>query len=92
MTDQESPAFWRRLLTALGGTLKHGILGKSSHDHMKQFTCSDEYWDRVIAAQLGWPQKQPAKSDPDRKNVVLQWFPELTDGLTHLQQFLSLHA
>jgi hypothetical protein len=33
---------------------------------MQQFTGSDEYWDRVIAAQLGWPQKQPPEPDPDR--------------------------
>jgi len=29
---------------------------------MKQFSGRDEYWDRVIAAQQGWPQKQ--LSDP----------------------------
>jgi hypothetical protein len=56
----------RRMLTVLGRALRRGILGKSSHDYMKQFTGSDEYWDRAIAAQLGWPQKQPPKPDPDR--------------------------
>lgn len=65
MTSHESPRVWRRLLTALCGALKRGILGKSSHDHMKQFTGSDEYWDRVIAAQRGWPRKQPPKPDTD---------------------------
>jgi hypothetical protein len=63
MTSQESPGFLRRMLTALGGALKRGILGKSSHGYMKQFTGSDEYANRAIAAQQGWPQKQPAKPD-----------------------------
>jgi hypothetical protein len=56
----EGPRFLHRLLTALGGALKRGILGKSNHDYMKQFTGSDEYWDRVIAAQLSWPQTNAA--------------------------------
>jgi hypothetical protein len=66
MTSQESPGLLRRIFTALGRALKRGILGRSTHDYMKQFTGSDEYWDRVIAAQLGWPQKQLPKPDPDR--------------------------
>jgi len=57
MTSYESSGLVRRILTALGGALKRGILGRSTHDYMKQFAGSDEYWDRVIAAQLGWPQK-----------------------------------
>ena len=63
MTSHESPGFLRRILTALGGALKREILGKSSHDYVKQFTGSDEYWDRAIAAQRGWPQKQPPRPD-----------------------------
>ena len=66
MTPHESIGFVRRLLRSLGGALKRGVLGKSAHDYMKQFTGSDAYWDRVIAAQQGWPLKQAAKSDPDR--------------------------
>lgn len=66
MTSHESPGFLHRMLRALGRALRRGILGKSSSDYMKQFTGSDEYWDRLIAAQRGWPQKQPAKSDPHR--------------------------
>ena len=58
MTSHESPGLLRRTLTALGGAIKRGILGKSSHEYMKQFTGGDEYWDRVIAAQRGWPRKQ----------------------------------
>src|SRR5262245_41217448 len=65
MTGHENPGFLRRMWTALGRAFKRGLLGKSSHDYMKQFTGSDEYWDRVIAAQLGWPQKQPLKPDPE---------------------------
>src|SRR5712692_351347 len=52
MTCHENPGLLRRILTALGGALKRGILGKSSHDYMKQFTGSDEYWDRAMAARL----------------------------------------
>lgn len=57
MTGHERPGFLRRALRALGRVLKRGILGKSSHDYMKQFTGDDEYGDRVTAAQRGWPQQ-----------------------------------
>jgi hypothetical protein len=53
----------RRLLTALGGGLARGLLGRSAHAHMKQFTGSDEYWDRALAAQLAWPGQQPPGTD-----------------------------
>ena len=66
MTSPEGPGFLRRLLRALGGALQRGILGKAADDHLKQFTGSDEYWDRVIAAQLGWPRQQPPQADPVR--------------------------
>jgi hypothetical protein len=66
MTKDESPGFLHRMMMALGSALKRAILGRSTHAYMKQFSGSDEYWDRVIAAQLGWPQKQPPKPDPDR--------------------------
>jgi hypothetical protein len=32
---------------------------------MKPFNGSDEYWENVIAARQGWPQKKPSKADPD---------------------------
>jgi hypothetical protein len=50
---------WRRRWRALGRALKRAILGKSSHDYMKQFTGSDEYWDNVIAAQRGRDRRKP---------------------------------
>jgi hypothetical protein len=65
MTCHENPGVLRRMLRALGGALKRGILGKSTHDYTKQFTGSHTYWDRVIAAQAGWSQKQYPKPDPD---------------------------
>jgi hypothetical protein len=61
MTSQKSPGLLRRTWRALGVALRRCILGKSSPDYLKQFTGSDEYWDRAIAAQLGWPQEQPPK-------------------------------
>src|SRR5437867_5177230 len=61
MKNREGPGLWRRLWTALGSALRRRILGKSSHDYMKQFTGGDDdYWDRAIAAQRGWPHKAPA--------------------------------
>lgn len=65
MTSHESSGGLHRMLIVLGRALKRGILGRSTHEYMKQFTGRDEYWDRVIAAQLGWPQKQPPKPGPD---------------------------
>ncbi len=65
MRGQESFAFWRRLWGAIGGALKRAMLGKSAHDYMKQFGGSDAYWERVIAAQQGWPLKQSLSPGPD---------------------------
>jgi hypothetical protein len=65
MMSQEGPGLLRRVWTVVGRALERGILGKSGHAYSQQFTGSDEYWDRVIAAQLGWPEKllpQPEKS------------------------------
>ena len=65
MRVREAAGFLRRALSAVGSVLKRGILGKAGHDHMKQFTGDDEYWDRVIAAQLGWPGEGTRGSDSD---------------------------
>jgi hypothetical protein len=59
MTDHKKLGFWRRFWAAC----KRGLLGKSGHDYMKQFTGDDEYWAEAIAAQH-WPRTPP--SDPDR--------------------------
>jgi hypothetical protein len=37
----------------------------TTHDSTKRLTGSTEYWERAIAAQLGWPLKQHPKRDPD---------------------------
>jgi hypothetical protein len=83
MTCHENPGLLRRMLRALGGTLKRGILGKSTHDYTKQFTGSDAYWDRVIAAQAGWSQKQQPQPGPDRfrssRDVVVRAGPSIRD-------------
>ena len=54
--------------------IKRGILGKSSDAYMKQFTGSDEYWDRILAVQRDWHPKQPAKPDaPAEYEPVHGW-------------------
>jgi hypothetical protein len=65
MTSPKDPGWLRRILTALGRALSRGILGRASPDYMKQYTGSDEYWDRVIAAQLGWPLVQSRRTGGD---------------------------
>jgi hypothetical protein len=62
MTNHEKSRSLRRLLTAIGGTLRRALLGKSAHEYMKQFTGSDEYWERVLAAQSGWPPKKNSEA------------------------------
>jgi hypothetical protein len=59
-----SPGLWRRLGTALGAALKRGILGRSTHEYMQQFTGGDAYWDRVIAAQRGRHQRSVRDTAP----------------------------
>ena len=66
MTSHETAGVLRRALAALGSALKRGILGKSAHDYTKQFTGSDAYWDRVIAAQQGWPRQETPQPDAVR--------------------------
>ena len=63
MTSPEDQGFFGRFLAALGRALQRGILGRSGHDYMKQFSGSDRYWDRALAAQLGWLQKPPPPRD-----------------------------
>jgi hypothetical protein len=65
MTNHEKPGFFRRLLAATGDVLARSFLGKSAPGYMKQFGGSDAYWDRAIAAQLGWPQKPAPGPGPD---------------------------
>jgi hypothetical protein len=59
--SHQRPGLFSRIRAAFGCALKCRILGKS----MNRFSGSDEYWDRVIAAQLGWPQKQFPELEPD---------------------------
>jgi hypothetical protein len=49
MTTDENSGLRRRVWKAVGGALKRWLLGKSSHDYMKQFTGGDEYWRRAMA-------------------------------------------
>jgi hypothetical protein len=65
MQRHEDRGFLRRLLGTLGRALRRGLLGRSSHDYLKQFIGSDECSKRAIAAQLGWPQEQPRSSVGD---------------------------
>jgi hypothetical protein len=51
----EAAGFLRRVLTTIAGVLKRGVPGKSGRGYMQQFSGDNEYWDRVIAAQRGWP-------------------------------------
>jgi hypothetical protein len=68
MTRQGSVGPLRRLLRAFGGALKRGILGKSCHDYAGQFTGTDAYWDRMIAAQRGRLLQQPAEAANGRSS------------------------
>lgn len=65
MMKPDRAGFWRRLGSMLAFTLKRGTLGKSSHDARYHFTDSDGYWDRVIAAQQGWPEDHSPNPSPD---------------------------
>jgi hypothetical protein len=66
MANHEGGGFVRRIVTALGRALERALLGKSAPSYVKQFTGSDEYWERALAAQAGWPRKPPPQPEPDR--------------------------
>ena len=55
MTDHKKLGFWQRFCAAC----KRGLLGKSGHDYMKQFSGDDACWDEAIAAQR-WPRTPPS--------------------------------
>ncbi len=58
MTSPDGPGLVQRMSTALYCMLKRGILGKADSYYMKKFSGDDQYWDRVIGAQRGWPREQ----------------------------------
>jgi hypothetical protein len=47
------------MLVRFGEALQRGILGKANPMHLSEMTGSDEYEERAIAAQLGWPAREP---------------------------------
>jgi hypothetical protein len=71
MASHKRSALVRRIFTALGRALKRGLLGRSTHDYMSHFTGSDDYWDRAIAAQVGWAPIEPLKPVPDRSRDAI---------------------
>jgi len=54
---------WAKLMSAV----RRAVLGRSSWVYLKQYTGSDAYWDKAIAAELGWPD--PARP-PAAKNAA----------------------
>ena len=58
MKTQEGSGPLRRWWAAVGSAIRRAVLGKSCHDYARQFTGTEAYWDRVIAAQMGWPRQQ----------------------------------
>jgi hypothetical protein len=38
--------------------IQRAVLGKSSSTFLEHLTGSEEYWNRVLAAQEGWPQQR----------------------------------
>jgi hypothetical protein len=65
MSNQVTPGVLRRWISALGGAIKRGALGKSSHQYMKQFSGGDVYWDAIVPPHHGrqQPQAVPANAD-----------------------------
>lgn len=57
MKDRKGKGSFRRALAASGGVLLRWIPGKSGNGYLRRFTGDDEYWERAIAAQLGWPRE-----------------------------------
>jgi hypothetical protein len=86
MTSPKDLGWLRRVVTALGCALSRGILGRSSPDYMKQFTGSDEYWERIIAAQLGWPLEQPRATGGDKARDPCETEYEPVHGWTKRQR------
>src|SRR5205823_5494399 len=66
MTNPEGDGFVRRIVTALGRALERALLGKSAPSYAKQFTGSDGYWERALAAQAGWPREPLPPAAPAR--------------------------
>ena len=75
MTSSVTPSWLQRTWNALGRALKRGLLGKSSHDYMKQFTGSDS-----APARPNWPQDHPVTPHPEpRYEPVHGWTTRQSD-------------
>jgi hypothetical protein len=74
-----------RTFAAIGRGLARAILGKSSHEHMKQFTGGDEWWDKVIAADRDWHLQQHSALVPDATGNTLASDYEPVHGWTRRQ-------
>ncbi len=40
--------------------IQRAVLGKSSGAFLEHLTGSNEYWNRALAAQAGWPRQSPS--------------------------------
>jgi hypothetical protein len=61
MMNLEKPGALRRVLRAVGRALKRGLLGRSTHSYMKQFTHIGAHSSRAIAAGPGVGGPPPAQ-------------------------------
>jgi hypothetical protein len=57
--NDAKPGLLKRSLCAI----QRAVLGKSSGAFLEHLTGSNEYWNRVLAAQAGWPQQSPPGVD-----------------------------
>ncbi len=66
MSNNMNPGKFRRWMTALGGAVKQGVLGKSSRAYLKQIGASDGSWNAILAHHsAGPPGRAPLRAVAD---------------------------
>jgi hypothetical protein len=75
MMSREKPGLLRRILGALGGALKRGLLGKSAHGYMKQFADTGEPRGRGSVPADGDLEQPPRQPGTARRSPELEFEP-----------------
>jgi hypothetical protein len=66
VNSKEKPRGSGGMFSFLGHGLRDLVLNKSSAEYALQTTGgSDEYWDRMVAAQYGWPGHKQSRPRSD---------------------------
>jgi hypothetical protein len=83
--SQPSSLRWK--VSEFGKALRRRVLGKSAPEYLSRLTGDNEYRDRAVAAQMGWPQGQPR--DLGKKGLEPEYEPVFGLPKRRVQDWLA---